>query len=375
MTDFDSLLPLWSKNQSNTLLLADLLSCSLREGKPEQANALIEQLGNPASIEAKFAVVVVEYLLNSGQFQAVTSYLPVLEHSVEHRSAFVYYSLVQLFLLNKLDDISDFHSTYQSEIQSSPSSKLLVARALYMQLKVEQALSLLQDDMEHPEINELKSLLYFEVGQFDQVRVCAEAALRELPDSYLARIALASLFIEQRHYRQAGELVDYCIHRFPNQGRAWALKGQLAFEKLDFVASRDALRTATSLMPAHLGSWHMLAWTEYLLGDKQAAFAAFRAAFTTDPTFADSQAGMAIVALDNNDIDSAEVFVDKAIRLDKRGFTGRYAHALLLNAKGETAQAEQLIQLMLKASAEDGVSFQRLILEKLEKVQDSKTHG
>ena len=119
----------------------------------------------------------------------------------------------------------------------------------------------------------------------------------------------------------------------------------------------------------------MLAWTEYLLGDKQAAFAAFRAAFATDPTFADSQAGMAIVALDNNDIDSAEVFVDKAIRLDKRGFTGRYAHALLLNAKGETAQAEQLIQLMLKASAEDGVSFQRLILEKLEKVQDSKTHG
>ena len=82
-------------------------------------------------------------------------------------------------------------------------------------------------------------------------------------------------------------------------------------------------------MPGHIGTWHALGWC-HIAGQRLAeARACFERALALDRNFAESHGGLGIVSAMEGERDAAAESVERALRLDPKCLSARYAQALL----------------------------------------------
>jgi Tfp pilus assembly protein PilF len=115
--------------------------------------------------------------------------------------------------------------------------------------------------------------------------------------------------------------------------------------------ARATLEQAVVAMPDHIGTWHALAWAQLMAGDATAADTSYRKAYELDRNFAESHGGLGLIAALAGRSDEAEASVKRALRLDPACITARYARSLLLEDRGEHAEAERLLAELLEQGA------------------------
>lgn len=232
-----------------------------------------------------------------------------------------------------------------------PLALILRARCLHHLGQLESALAACRDYLTHcpddAQGNGFLGLLLYERHDLEAARGHVEAALKQQPEQQEALLAQALSSFDAQDFEFAARSYGALVHAHPQCGRGWLGLALLNVRDMQFVAARDNIERSTRYMPEHIGSWHVLAWIQIMLGNVVEAKQAFERALAIDRNFSETHGGLAVIAALQRNSVAARVAVKRALRLDPRSLAACYAEVLLLQQQGSVAQAEALLEAAL----------------------------
>ena len=195
----------------------------------------------------------------------------------------------------------------------------------------------------HNQASGLLSLVLLDKGDYERATAVSESVLSQSPDQFEATLAVVGGLIAQQKLDDAEKWVAKAADAFPEVGRIRESQGQLALMRMDYDGARESFEESARLMPQHIGSWHLLGWTQVLQEDLVAAAQSFEKALLIDRNFAESHGGAAVVDALRDQVDSAQKSIRRARGLDPNNLSARFAESILLNKDGKTDEADAII--------------------------------
>lgn len=252
----------------------------------------------------------------------------------------------------RADDAARTLSDPANQIERNTAIRVLEARIALMQERHDEALAMLQEALveapDDPTVQGVQALALLDAGQTDAARDTAMQCLQSSPDQHEALLAAGTAALWSQDVDAAGTLYARALERHPNSGRALSGQGQVALLHADLDRGLALLTRATQTMPDHIGTWHALAWAQLLSGRRHDARTSYERAYAIDRNFGDTHGGLALVDALDGEIDAAEQGIKRALRLDPDSMTARYAQTLVMDARGDAAGSEIVMQGLLQ---------------------------
>lgn len=213
----------------------------------------------------------------------------------------------------------------------------------------------------------LRALGYLDAGENPEADEAVEICLTRYPDQHEALLAAGTLRLWQGETASAQTHFQRALERYPNSGRALSGMGQVLMLAGQLEQAQATLLHAVTAMPDHIGTWHALGWAQLLQGDLSAAEHSYRSAYDLDRNFAESHGGLAVVMLLDDRFDEGESHMKRALKLDPRCVSGRYARTLWLQHTGEQSESDAAFAELLSEGALPGLdsSQARTMAERL----------
>lgn len=242
---------------------------------------------------------------------------------------------------------------------------LLRLRLLYLQGELEQVIAGATDWLTLIDANDgttagLLSMALADRGELNQAGHWATHALQCAPNAD-AHTTLGTLAFAQQDIKAAREQFARARQLDLRSGRAWFGMAMCHVACQEEREADVALEQAATLFPGYIGTWHLLGWRAALAGDLDAAQRHFEQALALNRNFADTHGGLAVVALKRGDLAEGARCTELALKLDPASFGGRYARALLLEARGDVQAAQQALGCLLDQPMPDGQTLARSI--------------
>lgn len=188
------------------------------------------------------------------------------------------------------------------------------------------------------------ALVYLDTEQSGKAKHFADLALKQNPDNIPGLIVAATVAANELETDQAFQQYSRVLELSPDNGRAHLGLGLLIMLSMDFGKAQVHLQRATELQPAHLGSWHSLAWAHFFAQDLAGAEKYFAKALEIDRTFGESHGAMAAIHAIKGDIAAAEREIEIAERLDRSGRSAQFGRAMLVaRSQGPEASRQFLL--------------------------------
>jgi tetratricopeptide (TPR) repeat protein len=205
------------------------------------------------------------------------------------------------------------------------------------------------------------ALLYLDAEQAGPAARWARVALKFNPDSLDGLTVQATLHIAQIRTQDAAREFTRILQVAPHAGRAWLGLGTLALLAQDLPRARELFQSARKYMGGHVGTLHMVAWTEFAAGDYAAAQRAFEDALALNRNFAETHGGLATLAALRGDQAAAQRSIEIAERLDPECLSTQLARSIL--ARGSDPQlARQIVADTTRALAgKDNSALSKLL--------------
>jgi Tfp pilus assembly protein PilF len=208
------------------------------------------------------------------------------------------------------------------------------------------------------------ALAYLDANDAAHAAKWAKTALRLDPQSVDGRVTEATLLTARLQTDRARQLLEGVIEDAPSTGRAWIGLGTLTLLDQRIDLAQQQLRRGLELMPQHVGSWHLLGWTQLVAGDLAAAEATFQHALQMDRNFAETHGALATIAALRGEEKRARMLIDIASRLDAESMAARYAQAVLNGRTGQPGHAQGIVlELVEGLAAKDGSALSKLLLK------------
>jgi tetratricopeptide (TPR) repeat protein len=240
-------------------------------------------------------------------------------------------------------------------VEAVPAGLLLRARSVHHANRPEEAvadcyayLARFPDDAE---AHGLLGLILQEQKRDDEAKIHVDAALVLDSRQLEAMLALAGLYQDAGDPDSAAISLENLVAAHPHCGRGWLSLALIRLQRFETDAARQDIERATRHLPDHIGTWHVLAWTELMRGDVAAAEAAFAQAMTLDRNFAESHGGLAVVAVLQGREADARASLERALRLNRHALSARYADMLLLQRAGKHEEARRILDAILSQRA------------------------
>ncbi len=359
----------WEQDKSNDLLLTELINHYRQQDDSQSILDVFEQMPSEVMTD-ELCLQKIESLIHSSQFSKVEQAIDEIKDKENYQQSIIYFKALVTFLAGDLPQTIDV-LTEKIE-QSIFASKVLLMRALYLQGDFKKALEIqnfISPEEVTPEALGLISLINLDSGSIEIARKQANGVLAVSPYNVDALIVEASMQVFHQNINNANELLDRCLQAMPHIGRAWSLKGQVAFLSFDFDSAFSHLTQALIYMKDHIGTWHLYAWTCLLRNQITEAKEAFNTSLELNNKFGDTYGGLAVIAFVENDIVSAEKLAKKGLRLDKSSASSHYAKSLLEEKAGDEQQAiSRIKELLSNESHLSGHSYIDLVSQAIRKV-------
>ena len=229
-------------------------------------------------------------------------------------------------------------------------SVVLLLRVLHRQGNLKTAITLVQRNMElcknETDFLAVASLLFFDDGQLENARRTCIAAQVGGARPLEAMIVSASVSLGDGDIEAAKIQFTEAIEICPTDGRSWGGLGMISMLKGDLPLASQQLEKAIGYMPNHIGTRHLLGWCKIFSHDLIVAHKIFDQALSLDRNFAESHGGLAAVLALQGERNVAEECIKRAIRLDPKSLSVRYAQAVL---SGEINDPEKFREIAFKA--------------------------
>lgn len=273
-----------------------------------------------------------------------------------------------LFMQRRYADALEYVSATQAQSDETLAA-ILRARCLHHLRRPQEAIDdlklLLASAPEEAEAHGLLALIAHEQGAGDAAREHVEAALKRDPRQFEALLVLAYMQSNAQEPDFARASFDALLSIDPQCGRAWLGVALLELKQMDLTAAKRNIEAAAAHMPEHIGTWHVLAWTELLLGDVAAAHTAFEKALAVDRNFGESHGGLAIIAALQGRDEEARLGIRRALRLDGKCLSAKYAEMVLLRRHGRHQDAQAVFESALSQTSGSGTQIRELVIAQM----------
>jgi len=339
------LLTFLAHDPDNKHLLLDATEAALGVHALEKAQALLGRLNATDAAEDRAANLAGLLALRQGRSaDAVSLFSQLLEQSGEAGTRL---NLAWAYLLGR--DFSSVLVTLDDEaLASHPTAQLLRVQALHHLGHLQDALEL-GDKLAKAHIGDsalFGALANVALDADDPERGRAYAMLAtDQPDGMAA---LGMLALGDGDAEAARILFEKALAAQPGHARATIGRGLLLLRS-DATEAAAELERGAELFGSHLGSWIAAGWARFIASDTAGARCNFERARTLDDTFSEVHGGLAVVAILENDLDSAREQMRIALRLDGQSLGGRLAQMMLLEQAGKPDAAAAILRKALKA--------------------------
>jgi len=232
-----------------------------------------------------------------------------------------------------------------------PQMVHLQIRMLYDMEELEQAIDVgkqvLEINSADGKIHELLSSLYVDNNDFSLAEKHAALALQSNPNLALAHTSMGTAALSKQDDLLALQHFEQALELNQKNGRAWLGKAMTFMMQNKLPEAEQSFNAAIEYMPAHLGTYQALAWCYITQGNLTKAESTVRKALEIDDTFSENHGTLAVLAVMQGQVSLAETEAQIAIRLDRESFSGHYARALIAQAKGNTEEANKIIDTIL----------------------------
>jgi tetratricopeptide (TPR) repeat protein len=193
-----------------------------------------------------------------------------------------------------------------------------------------------------PAAQGVASLIAVDLNDLEAALALSQSALAADQWQPEALVARACVALTQGQPEFATSLLERAFARNADDGRIWSVAGLASLQVMNLPLAQAQLERAVQSMPDHIDSWHLLAWTRLLQGDRRGALEALRQALARDAESAETHGALGLVLAMEGETAQARQHVDTADRLDPQNDAGRYAHSLLA-AEGDNARAVEAV--------------------------------
>ncbi|MCF6436976.1 tetratricopeptide repeat protein [Pseudoalteromonas sp. MMG022] len=357
----EKLISFWRYDKTNKTLLGDMLSSLLHQKEYPLFAEIYPDIPFSSIDASALHAQTVELLIAGGQKDLATKHLS--EYQIELGVWHDYFNALLKF--KEADYAQCIEIFKNSKTELSAMSYPLFARAYYISGQVERAIQVLEKHLSAqatPEGLGLYAMCLLDTGDRDKAEHFAVLVLQQSPAQLDALLALTSCQVAKHDFANAHNSVRKCLEINPQIGRTWSLAGQIELYNGQYEQAVDAFQKAVTLMPDHIGTHHLFAWTYLILNEVDKASEQFECALALNPNFADSHAGLAIIALNKEQLELAQTLTKKALRLDPNSFTANYAQSLLAAHAGDEAAASQQIVKILDTQSDVGeMTYKQLV--------------
>ncbi|RZU38475.1 tetratricopeptide repeat protein [Fluviicoccus keumensis] len=374
----DRLLGFLSHDPANATLLTDTLQEAIQEGDLAAGSDILSRAARAGVNAAAFQARALHFCLLKTDYESAAAYGDsALAQGLRH-SAVVFNTAFARFYLQQYPQCLELLLPYCREQEGHAAANVLAARALHHADREEEALErvlqALEAEPDNAEALGVKALLLYEADDNAEALFCAEHALTLNPDQLDALLAKGEVLLEAERYEMAGQVLAHLVERHPSCGRAWSDLALCAFQDLDLAEVERCGRLAVSLMPDHIGTWHLLAWVYLMRGELPEARQAFQASYALDPDYAETLGGLAAVDALEGHRAKAEQGIRRALALDAACMAAQVAELVLLRQEGNDVEVEALVREMLgRPVDESGESGLDLLARQVRRLSEGKT--
>lgn len=344
-----------AQDPHNSTLIRDVIELSLAAGQFEQAVLLAHELMAQPEPDVSLIYQAVNAALAAGEYSLALSWLAPLTNTIAPPLWVVYDQMLALFRQEKFDQALAVGESHWHLMESSAEAVVLMARILHFRGDMQRALQLVECALQRLGLDQvllgIGALIALDLGRLQLAENYASQALELNSAQIEALLVRASLALERLDPREANEAIASVLVAAPTMGRALLLKGQMLMLQEQYAAACGVLEQAAAAMPSHVGTWHGLGWCRLLLNDAAGGHHAFESALALDRNFAESQGAVAITYALLGRIDDAREHKNRAMKLDKNSFSGRFSEALIARAEGNGDIADRMIQGILSSRA------------------------
>ena len=359
---------------ANPSLALEVAELHTRLGEfAEAESVLVTALGKQPA-DARLRSQLATTYIAANQPEKAIELLQSLLASGEAHPALRYNLAYALLFARRAEEARDQLLAAVDSPDAPPQTRLLLARALHhcgdLEGAEKQISAHLKDQPEDAEALGVAALIHLDASHPDRARETAEHALKQNADNLGALMTLGSLALNQENQAAANDYFTRATKRHPASGRAWSGMGLTAMFGLDLDRALEDLQRAVHHMPEHIGTWHSLGWCQILKRDFAGAQQSFDRAMALDRNFGETHGGLAVVHVLQGKTELAEGEVKRALRLDPKCFSGRFAQSLLLQ-KSDPEKAQAIVQGIMSSSVVEGGEKLQDILQRTLKRQAS----
>lgn len=247
-----------------------------------------------------------------------------------------------------------------------PQTLVYLVRSLHGQGRPEAALDAWQaapDAFRTTQTGGIVSLAALDAGRSDEARRLSEAALAGAEPPPEALVTCATLLVGDGNLARAELLLDRAMQVTPNDGRVWSAVGAATLLGGDVAKAEMAFTRACEVLPQHVGSWVTLAWCQILSRDFAGARYSLDAALVLDRNFAETHGAFAVMHALLGQAVYAEQAIERALRLDRKSLSARYAQAILAGEASDRDAVQALaLRLLRGRPGPDGVVLLERVL-------------
>ncbi len=339
---------------NNLQLLNDLITLYYNENYLEELIEFAIEIEDSILSDAQVAYRVGMACLTIGKYQFAEKCFYFCNKSYPENTATAYNYAFSKYALHQFEQSLEIINSVEKKWHDTPELKLLAARCFHqtqnLELALEAITKFIQIKPDSLEAIGLKSLILLDSGSYKEAEELSKQVLDSDENLLEPIIAMVSSLIAQGNYEQAQGWVEKGIDKHPKVGRIWQSKGQLEMLNMQFERAESSLKTSINNMSNHIGTWHLLAWTQLILDKTDSARGSFNSALKLDRNFADSHGAIAMMDVLSGDIKQAEENVKRALKLDPRCATGLYAKSLILERQGDNQRAKLIIDKIFSSA-------------------------
>ncbi|MCO7223726.1 lipopolysaccharide assembly protein LapB [Pleionea sp. CnH1-48] len=347
----NKLFSFWSSDKDNEVLVGDILEGCIQSGELNAALSFISGLPNNIRQQPLVAYKVGVLYLSTAQYEDAEATFQSMHEQMPEQLTIVYNWAYSIYSQSHFSRAYEVALKIQEQWQECPEVMILLARCEHALGDLESAQKHLEMFLsfkgEHIEAQGLLSLIYTDLASYENGYKVSKSVLVAEPLQLEACIAFVTCALAIQKVDEVINVLEPALNAYSEVGRLWMLKGELCMLESRFDDALSSLNKAVSLMPAHIGSWHLMAWSQILIGEIESARESFISALNIDRNFSESHGGLAVTQIMLNDTESAKESTRRALGLDAKGMAGRYAQSLLLEREGEAEKAKALIEQVL----------------------------
>lgn len=333
-----------AQDQENLALLIEISDMYIELGDLDSAHHYLKK----ASAINREACLGHQGLLhlNQGQLsEAKECFIEALAHmdtpALRYNLGFTH------FVTYDLDNAWDILSPIL-EGEHYPEAELLMARILHRQDSLEESISLVEHVLEHnPEDSEalgLLSLLNFDLNQEEAALQACTQALQLNPDNYDAK--LVHLLLRLMTQETSVEEIEELLQISPQDSRLWFALGNTYMVQGDMEAAEQTLKKAIEIYPDFYDCHIALAWCQLLNDRIKEAHETYQNAAQLVDELADAWGGLALIHALTEDLQQAELLINKANELNPNCFLTELAESIYFNHKNPQKAKELLVRAL-----------------------------